>query len=138
MDFTTRGEVEAALASALVQFEKDHLGKGPADTRVLIVENMILIRLRGTLTHVEGKLAQTQEGQALIRQLRMQILENARTLLEEIVYRLTGGCMTALYGDINVPEDERILVITVKENLEEQFKCKKERNRRAIPSDLPY
>ena len=88
MDYATRGQVEAALAGALVQFEKDHLGKGPADTRVLIVENMILIRLRGTLTHVEGELAQTSEGQALIKQLRMQMLENSRTSLEEIVMAL--------------------------------------------------
>jgi len=49
----TRGEVEASLANSITQFEKDHLGRGPVEARVFIIEDMILVRLRGVLTPAE-------------------------------------------------------------------------------------
>ena len=49
----TRGEVEAALANAITQFEKEQMGRGPVETRVYIIEDMILVRLRGVLTPAE-------------------------------------------------------------------------------------
>ena len=58
----TRGEVEASLANAIIQFEKDHLGRGPVEARVYIIEDMILVRLRGVLTPAESKLAQNLES----------------------------------------------------------------------------
>ena len=39
----TRGEVEAALANAITQFEKEQMGRGPVETRVYIIEDMILV-----------------------------------------------------------------------------------------------
>ena len=73
----TRGEVEAALANAITQFEKDQMGRGPVETRAFIIEDTILVRLRGVLTPAEIKLAQNPDGHALIKQLRRQLLEGS-------------------------------------------------------------
>jgi len=91
MPQSTRGEVEASLANAIIQFEKEHLGRGPAEARAFIIEDMILVRLRGVLTPAEMSLAQTAEGHSLIKQVRRQLLEGSRSLLEAIVQEKTGS-----------------------------------------------
>lgn len=114
----TRGEVEAALANAIILFEKDHLGRGPAEARAFVIEDMILVRLRGVLTPAEVKLAQTSDGQALIKQVRRQLLEVSRPLLEAIVQEKTGGQIVSLHTDISAKTGERVIVFTLAENLE--------------------
>jgi len=117
MSQPTRGEVEAALANAIIQFEKDHLGRGPAEARVFIVEDMILVRLRGVLIPAEVKLAQTSEGHGLIKQVRRQLLEGSRPLLETIVLEKTGCQVLSLHTDISAKTGERIIVFTLAKNL---------------------
>jgi len=117
----TRGEVEAALAHAITQFEKEQMGRGPVETRVYIIEDMILVRLRGVLTPAEIQLAQNLDGHALIKQLRRQLLEGSRPLLEKIVQLTTGSRVVSLHTDISVKTSERVIVFTLTENLEERF-----------------
>jgi uncharacterized protein YbcI len=128
----TRGEVEASLANAIIQFEKDHLGRGPVETRVFIIEDMILVRLRGVLTPAEVKLAQDPAGHALIKQVRRQLLEGSRPLLEEIVRQATGSRVVSLHTDISVKTSERVIIFTLAENLDDRFGWgKRERGRRS-------
>lgn len=121
MPFPTRGGIEASLADAITQFEKDHLGRGPAETRVYIIEDMILVRLRGVLTPAESKLAKNPEGHDLIKQVRRQLLEGSRSLLEAIVQEKTGCQVVSLHTDISVKTGERIIVFTLAEKLEERL-----------------
>lgn len=114
----SRGEIEAALANAIIQFEKDHLGRGPVDTRVYIIEDMIVVRLRGILTPAELKLAEKPEGHDLIKQVRRQLLEGSRPILESIVCEKTGCQVVSLHTDISVKNSERIIVFTLNERLE--------------------
>lgn len=118
MSQQTRGEIEAALANAIILFEKEHLGRGPVETRVYIIEDMILVRLRGVLTPAETKLAQNSEGYELIKQVRRKLLEGSRPILEAIVLEKIGCQVVSLYTDISVKTGERIIVFTLAEKLE--------------------
>ena len=84
---------------------------------MFIVEDMILVRLRGVLTPAEVKLAQTSEGHRLIKQVRRQLLEGSRPLLETIVREKTGCQVLSLHTDISAKTGERIIVFTLAENL---------------------
>ncbi|MGQ0605080.1 MAG: DUF2294 domain-containing protein [Anaerolineales bacterium] len=121
MPQSTRGEVEASLANAVIQFEKEHLGRGPTEARAFIIEDMVLVRLRGVLTPAEMSLAQTAEGHSLIKQVRRQLLEGSRSLLEAIVQEKTGSQVKSLHTDISVRNGERVIVFTMAEDLEERF-----------------
>ena len=132
----TRGEIEAALADAIIQFEKDHLGRGPVETRVFIVEDMILVRLRGVLTPAEARLAESSDGHNLVKQVRLQLLEGSRPLLDEIVRQATGSRVVSLHTDISVKTGERVIVFTLADNLDERFGWgKRERSRRSSLDD---
>ena len=130
-----RGEVEAALANAIIQFEKDHLGRGPVEARVFIIEDMILVRLRGVLTPAEVTLAQCPDGHSLIKQMRHQLLEGSRPLLEEIVQQATSSRVLSLHTDISVKASERVIVFTMAEDLEKLWGWAKKEQSTRRPRD---
>ena len=117
----TRGEVEAEMTQAIVKFEKDYLGRGPLDARTFFVNDMILIRLKGLITPAERKLAESRDGQILVKDTRRQLLETCRPLIEEIIQEIIGRKLVSLHTDMSTQTGERILVLTVDKNLDELF-----------------
>lgn len=115
----TRGEVEAEMTQAIVKFEKEFLGRGPVDARTFFVNDMILVRLKGLITPAERKLAESRDGQILVKETRRQLLETCRPLIEEIVQEIIGCKMVSLHTDMSTRTGERILVLTVDRSLED-------------------
>lgn len=117
----TKGQLEAEIAKAITQFEREHLGRGPREARCWIIEDLILVRLRGVLTPAEERLARDPEGRSLVKQVRMQLMESSRPLLEDIIQRMTGIPLVSLHSDISTRTGERILVFSLAEDLETRF-----------------
>lgn len=117
----TRGMAEAAFTKAIIQFEKEHLGRGPLDTRTIFLEDMILVRLKGLMTPAEQKLAASGEGRDLVKEMRRQLFESSRPLLEEIVQAIVGCRLISLHTDMSTKSGERVIVFVVDTNLEERF-----------------
>jgi uncharacterized protein YbcI len=118
----TRGETEAELTQAIIKFEKEYLGRGPLDARTFIVQDMILIRLRGVITPAERKLAESREGQNLVKETRRQLFESSRALVEEIVEKIIGCHLVSLYTDMSTRTGERVIVLTVDTNLDTLYR----------------
>jgi uncharacterized protein YbcI len=118
----TIGQVEAEISAALIQFEKDFMGRGPRETRAYIIEDMVLVRLKGVLTPAEQQLAKNAEGTELIKRLRSNLLEQAREHLSGTIEKLTGLGVVSLYTDISTKTGERIILFTLQENLAERFR----------------
>ena len=76
-EFTrTKGEIEAAISEAIVRFEIDYMGRGPKEARSYIVEDIILVRLKGMLTPAEQHLTKTADGVDLIKKMRATIIDS--------------------------------------------------------------
>ncbi|MEW5940149.1 MAG: DUF2294 domain-containing protein [Chloroflexota bacterium] len=118
----TRGEVEAELARAVVKFEKDHLGRGPMDARAFLVNDMILLRLRSELNEADRKLAETSEGQALVRETRRKLFEISRPIFEEMVEQIVGCNLVSFHSDMSAKTGERVIVLTVDANLDTLYR----------------
>ena len=118
----TSGQLEAEIGNALIQFEKDFMGRGPKETRAYIVEDMVLVRLKGVLTPAEQQLAKNAAGTDLIKQIRSNLLEQARELLSETIEKITGCTVISLYTDISTKTGERVILFTLNENLAERFR----------------
>jgi len=112
----TKGQIEAEISEAVIKFEREYMGRGPEETRAWILGDMILVRLRGVLTPAEKQLAEAAdfaEGGRLVKQVRMQLVEKARTLLEAIVRDITGRSVVSLHTDISTRTGERVIVWTL-------------------------
>jgi uncharacterized protein YbcI len=122
MKTKTRGEAEAELTQAIIKFEKEYLGRGPLDARTFFIQDMILVRLRGVITPAERKLAETREGQNLVKETRRQLFESSRPLIEEMVKQIIGCQLVSLHTDMSAKTGERIIVLTVDTNLDTLYR----------------
>lgn len=122
MSALTRGQIEAAFTKAIVQFEKEYLGRGPKDARTYIFQDLVLVRLRGILTPAEEKLSETREGRALVKDTRRQLFETSRPLLAELVQEILDATMISLHTDMSSRTGERIIVITLDQDLEPRWR----------------
>ena len=119
----TKGQLEAKIATAITQFDREHLGRGPHKVRAWIIQDMILLRLQGVLTPAEEKLARDPEGHRLIKEVRQQLIEGSRSILDEMILHLTEIQVVSLHCDISIKTGERIIVFTLAEDLESRFRA---------------
>ncbi|MEJ2510430.1 MAG: DUF2294 domain-containing protein [Anaerolineales bacterium] len=109
----TKGEYEAAFTKQMVKFEKEYLGRGPLDARTYLINDMVLVRLRGVLTPAEEKLAENKEGQVLVKEARRQLFETSRAILQKFVREILEAELVDLFSDISTETGERVIVLTV-------------------------
>ncbi|MBU1932010.1 DUF2294 domain-containing protein [Patescibacteria group bacterium] len=121
MSDKTKGQIEALVGEAIIKFEKEYMGRGPQETKTYIMKDMVFIRLKGVLTPAEEQLAKTTEGADLIKKTRVQLLEGARLLLENIVSDITGCQVKSLHTDISTKTGERIIIFTLDQDFEIKF-----------------
>jgi len=112
----TKGQLEAEISDAIVRFELDYMGRGPEEARTYLIDDLVLVRLRGVLTPAERQLAGadgTPHGRELIKQVRGELIEKARPLLETIITDITGQAVRSLHTDISTIMGERIIVFSL-------------------------
>jgi uncharacterized protein YbcI len=52
----------------------------------------------------------------------MQLIEGSRSLLDEMIQRLTGVQVVSLHSDMSIKRGERIILFTLAEDLEAKFR----------------
>jgi len=112
----TRGQLEAEISDALVRFELDYMGRGPEEARTYILDELVIVRLRGVLTPAERQLAGvegTASGRTLVKEVRRELIEKARPLLETIIRDVTGENVRSLHTDVSTITGERIFVFSL-------------------------
>jgi uncharacterized protein YbcI len=115
MPFKTRGEIEARVSEAIIKFEKEYMGRGPKETKTYIIDDMILVRLKGVLTPAEEQLSKSAEGADLIKKIRVKLLEETRRTLENIINDITGAKVISLHTDISTKAGEKIIIFILEE-----------------------
>ncbi len=118
----TKGMVEAEICDAMIRFEKEYMGRGPMETKSYIIDDMIVVRLKGILTKAEEQLTKNDEGHSLIKQVRSMLLENARPLLEAIIFDITGLKVRSLHTDLSTAINERVILFTLEHDFEDKRK----------------
>jgi uncharacterized protein YbcI len=122
---TTKGELEAQISDALVQFEIDYMGRGPKEVRTYIVEDMVLARLKGVLTPAEQQLTKSADGVELIKKVRSTLVENGKPILYKMIIDITGMSVLDLHTDISTATGERVFVFMLDRDLEKTLLRKK-------------
>lgn len=114
----TQGEIEAAICDEISRFEQEYMGRGPKDIHAFLLGDLLVIRLNGVLTAAEKQLVKThpaEKGRDLLKQVRTQLIETARTVLENIVEKITGVKVICLHHDISTVQGEEIILFTLAE-----------------------
>jgi len=112
----TKGQLEAEISEAIIKFEREYMGRGPEEARTYLLGDIVMVRLQGVLTPAERQLARSDspgQGRTLIKQVRMELLEKARPLLEVIVRDIVGYSIISLHTDISTVTGERFIVFVL-------------------------
>jgi uncharacterized protein YbcI len=112
----TQGEIEAAVCDAMSRFEQEYMGRGPKDAHAYLIGDLLMVRLRGVLTAAEQhlvKILPSEKGRHLLKQVRYQLIETARPVMEAMIYEVTGVEVLSLHHDISTNTGEEVVIFTL-------------------------
>jgi uncharacterized protein YbcI len=112
----SKTELELEISQAIIRFEKEFMGRGPLETRTYLLDDLVVVRLKGVLTPAEIKLAEARDSQRaryLLKQVRQELLDRGRPMLEAVVKDILGVPIRSLHTDISTKTGERIIVFTL-------------------------
>jgi uncharacterized protein YbcI len=112
----TRGEIEAAICDAIARFEQEYIGRGPKHIRTHLIRDLLVVRLAGVLTSAEQHLVQSdtrEKGRELLKQVRRELLETRRAMLEAMVYEATRVKVLSMHHDISTVTGEEVVLFTL-------------------------
>jgi len=114
----SQGEIEAAIGQAIGSFEQEYMGRGPKDIHTHLIGDLLVVRLHGVLTAAEQQLVKTlqpEKGRDLLKQVRTQLIETARPVLEALVAEVTGTQVVSLHHDISTVTGEEVVLFSLAE-----------------------
>ena len=115
----TQGEIEAAICAGISRFEQEYMGRGPKDVHSYLIGDLLVVRLTGVLTAAEQHLVKSlpaENGRNLLKQVRTQLIETARPVMEATVQDITGVKVVSLHHDISTVTGEEVVIFTLDES----------------------
>ncbi len=112
----TQGEIEAAICEGISRFEQEYMGRGPKDIHTHLIDDLLIVRLQGVLTAAEQQLVkslQAENGRNLVKQVRTQLIETARPLMEAMIQEVTATKVLSLHHDISTVTGEELMIFTL-------------------------
>ena len=112
----TQGEIEAAICKGMTHFSQDYMGRGPKNIHAHLIGDFIVVRLQGVLTAAEQQLVKSlssEKGRDLLKEVRTQLMETARSIMEAMVQDATGEKVLSLHHDISTITGEEVVLFTL-------------------------
>lgn len=108
--------MEAAISQGVARLEQEYMGRGPKDIQTHLIGDMVVVRLYGVLTAAEQQLVKThlpEKGRDLLKQVRTQLIELARPLMEAMIETTSGVKVVSLHHDISTSTGEEVMLFTL-------------------------
>ena len=117
----TKGEAEAAIRNAVIQFEQEFMGRGPTEVKAFMMRDLVVVHLKGVLTPAERQLAKSEEGIEMVRRMRQNLIAQGRDKLCAQISDIIGSRVIGLFTDIDTAIGERVFVFSCEQDLESRF-----------------
>jgi uncharacterized protein YbcI len=112
----TQGEIEAGICDGMTRFEQEHMGRGPKRIHAYLIEDLVVVRLQGVLTAAEQHLVKSlapDKGRDLLKQVRTQLIETARPLMDTMIQEITGVNVVSMHHDISTTTGEEVVIFAL-------------------------
>lgn len=112
----THRQIETAVSEGMTRFAREYLGRGTKAIHAHLIRDLLIVRLQGALTAAEQDMVRSlpgEKGRDLLKQVRKQLIEAARGVLEALVEEVTGAKPLSLHHDISTSTGEEIVVFTL-------------------------
>ena len=115
----TQAECEAAICEGIIRFQEEYLGWRSEKIHAYFIKDLLVIRILGVLTLAERQLSKSAspgKGRNLIKQVRNQLLEVARPMLESLVHEVAGVKVLSMHHDISTVTGEEVVLFSLAES----------------------
>ena len=115
----TQAESEAAVCDGIIRFQEEYMGWRSEQFQVHFLKDLLVVRIRGVLTQAErqlGKSLAPGKGRDLIKQVRKQLLEIARPMLESLIHEVAGVKVLSMHHDISTVTGEEVVIFSLVES----------------------
>jgi uncharacterized protein YbcI len=112
----TQAETEAAICEGIIRFQEEYLGRSSDQIHAHVIKDLLVVRILGVLTQAErqlGKSLSPERGRDLIKEVRKQLLELARPMLESLVHEVAGVKVLSMHHDISTVTGEEVVVFSL-------------------------
>ena len=111
----TKNEIESAISEEINRFERDYMGRGPKCVQVHLLDDLLVIRLRGILAPAEENLVKSlpESGRDLLKQVRSHLIETTRPVMEPMVENVTGVEVVTMHHDICTKTGEEVILFSL-------------------------
>lgn len=117
----SKGQIEDVISKEVAKFYVKILGVGPKESRAYIVQDMVIVRLKGKLLPLEEKLLEGKNGVGLVKDIR-ETLHNVLTKnLRNLVKKITKHEVVSSHSDISTKTGERLEVFILDSNYESEL-----------------
>jgi len=112
----TQSESEAAICDGIIRFQEEYLGWSAEQIHTHFIKDLAVVRILGVLTLAErqlGKSMTPEKGRDLIKQVRKQLLELARPMLESLIHEVVGVKVLSMHHDVSTVTGEEVVVFSL-------------------------
>ena len=116
----TKGQIEAKISNAVTKFELEVMGRGPKQINTIIINDLIIIRLKGFFSISEKRLAENNSVE-LVKRVRTLLFENEVENFKQIIQDIVDTEIISVHSDVSTVTGEKIIVATVNLDLESRY-----------------
>lgn len=117
----TKGQIEDTIAKRVVDFYVKSLGVGPREARAYIVEDMVIIRMKGKLLPIEEQLLGGEQGIELVKTIRKAFHEINTKQLRGMIEEITGHKVVSSHSDVSTKTGEKFEAFILETNFEKEL-----------------
>jgi len=120
-DKKTKGQIEDLITKKAIKFYLDTLGTGPKEAKTHILEDMIIIRLKGRLLPIEQRLLQSKDGFHLVKDIRETLHELTTGEFLKLIAEITSHKIISTHSDISTKTGEIVEIYVLDGNFEKEL-----------------
>lgn len=98
------------------------MGKGPRDAKCWIIDDMIIVRMTGTLLPIEKQLLEGTTGIEMVKTIRKAVHEINTHTLNTYIEKLTKHKVISTHTDVSTKTGERFEAFILDGNYEAEFR----------------
>jgi len=117
----TKGQIEDIITKKAIKFYFDTLGVGPSNAKSYIIEDMIIIRLKGNLLPIEKKLLQRVGGVEIVKNIRQSLHELTVDDITMLIEEVTNQKVVSAHRDISTRTGEIVYIFILEKNYQKEL-----------------
>ena len=117
----TKGQIEDKISKEVTKFYYKTLGTGPKESRAYILQDMVIIRLKGKLLPIEEKLLEGEQGILMVKNIRKALHEILTINLMNLVREITKHEVVSSHSDVSTKTGEIIEIFILNSDYEKEL-----------------